>query len=100
MRFREIQKFLPSAAASRKQLMTKMAELEAEYEEDKNKLVPQMSERRKWVQIYQYSYNESLTGCVAQLEELERYTKLIVGEHGYEHPPPFLSLSLAILLLA
>ncbi len=41
--------------------MNKMAELEAEYEEDKNRSNPVMGERRKWVQIYQYSYNESLT---------------------------------------
>jgi hypothetical protein len=37
---------------------------------------------KKWSDIYSYSYNESLTGCVAQLEELERFTKLIVGEQG------------------
>ena len=63
--------------------MNKMAELEAEYDEAEYKLTPQQTEQLKWVQIYQYSYNESLTGCVAQLEELQRYTKLIVGEHGY-----------------
>lgn len=38
--------------------------------------------RKKWADIYSYSYNESLTGCVAQLEELEKLTKLIVGEQG------------------
>jgi hypothetical protein len=69
--------------------MDKMVEMEAEYEEDEYKLDPQKTEQRKWVQIYQYSYNESLTGCVAQLEELERYTKLIVGEHGYLYLPLF-----------
>lgn len=62
--------------------MDKMIELEAEYEGSKNLDVPQIGERKKWVQIYSFSYNESLTGCVAQLEELERYTKLIVGEQG------------------
>lgn len=59
-----------------------MAELEAEYEDDKTSERPQLGERKKSVQAYSYSYNESLTGCVAQLEELERYTKMIVGEHG------------------
>lgn len=39
-------------------------------------------EATKWAQIYSYSYNESLTGCVEQLEELEKYTKVIVGELG------------------
>jgi hypothetical protein len=61
-----------------------MADLEAEYEEDKYRLQPQLTARKKWMQIYSYSYSESLTGCVAQLEELERYTKLIVGEHGFD----------------
>lgn len=36
--------------------------------------------KRRWADIYSYSYRESLTGCVAQLDELEKYTKLIVGE--------------------
>lgn len=40
-------------------------------------------ERQKtWAGIYSFSYSESLTGCVAQLEELEKLTKLIVGEQG------------------
>ena len=62
--------------------MDKMAEIEAEYEEDKNKERPQLGERKKWMQIYSYSYNESLSGCVLELEELQRYTKIIVGEQG------------------
>jgi hypothetical protein len=37
---------------------------------------------RKWSQIYSYSYNQSLTGCVKQLEELQKYVKEIVGEEG------------------
>jgi hypothetical protein len=39
-------------------------------------------EGRKWSQIYSYSYNQSLTGCVQQLEELQKYVKEIVGEQG------------------
>ena len=39
-------------------------------------------QHKKWSDIYSYSYKESLTGCVAQLEELNKYTKLIVGEQG------------------
>ena len=39
-----------------------------------------IQQEKQWSTIYSYSYNESLTGCVAQLEELEKYTKLIVGE--------------------
>lgn len=31
-------------------------------------------------QIYCYSYNDGLTGCVEQSKLLEKYTKIIVGE--------------------
>lgn len=37
---------------------------------------------KRWSDMYRYSFNASLTGCVAQIEELEKYTKLIVGEQG------------------
>jgi hypothetical protein len=40
------------------------------------------TQARKWAQIYSYSYNESLTGCVKELEQLQKYTKEIVGEQG------------------
>lgn len=43
----------------------------------------ELERQKTWSDIYSYSYNESLTGCVAQLEELERFTKLIVGEKKY-----------------
>lgn len=33
-------------------------------------------------QIYNYSFNDSLTGCVEQVKQLEEYTKIIVGEQG------------------
>ena len=35
-----------------------------------------------WAQIYSYSYSQSLTGCVKQLSQLQKYTKEIVGEQG------------------
>jgi hypothetical protein len=38
---------------------------------------------RRWSQIYSYSYSQSLTGCVRELEALCRWTKEIVGEQGY-----------------
>lgn len=41
---------------------------------------------KKYAEIYSYAYRESLTGCVAQLEELEKYTKLIFGEQGQVLP--------------
>lgn len=42
----------------------------------------QLERQNTWADIYSYSYSESLTGCVAQLEELEKFTKLIVGEQA------------------
>jgi len=56
-----------------------MAALEMELASDPSQQ-ERADERRKWRQVYSYSYNESLTGCAAQLEQLEAYTKLIVGE--------------------
>lgn len=51
------------------------------YDHDRNPdLAPDGED--KWSQVYSYAFSESLTGCVAQLEELERYTKLVVGEQG------------------
>ncbi|RBA16648.1 hypothetical protein FPRO05_01372 [Fusarium proliferatum] len=61
---RKVPHYLPSAAAARKKLLHRTAELAREMEED----------------------TEGLTGCVAQLEELERFTKLIVGEKKFERP--------------
>ncbi|KAI1472680.1 uncharacterized protein F4812DRAFT_21230 [Daldinia caldariorum] len=81
---RKVPKYLPSAAAARKQLLDRMAVLEAELVASGNLSADKKSEGRKWAQIYSYSYNESLTDCVEQLEELEKYTKVIVGEQGFD----------------
>lgn len=62
------QMFLPSAAAARRKLILRRMDLSSH------------EERGDWSNIYQYSYREGFTGCIAQLEELEKYTKLIVGE--------------------
>jgi hypothetical protein len=79
---RKVPRYLPSAAAARKRLLDKMAEVEGEvsaYTEPED-----LKTKEKWSQIYHYSYNESLTGCVKQLEELEKFVKLIVGEQGLD----------------
>ncbi|KAH9886537.1 hypothetical protein F4778DRAFT_798238 [Xylariomycetidae sp. FL2044] len=79
---RKVPKYLPSAAASRKRLLDEMRKLETELAGKEKLSADEKVEGKKWAQIYSYSYNESLTGCVEQLEQLERYTKAIVGEHG------------------
>ncbi|KAJ9151173.1 Brefeldin A-sensitivity 4 protein [Pleurostoma richardsiae] len=82
---RKVPRYLPSAAAARKRLLDKMSELEVHLENIQRRVYNSPSAPgKKWAQIYQYSFNESLTGCVAQLEELERYTKLIVGEQRFD----------------
>ncbi|XXG95834.1 Zinc finger protein containing five transmembrane domains [Hypoxylon texense] len=81
---RKVPKYLPSAAATRKQLLDQMRVLEAELGASGKLSADEKSEGRKWAQIYSYSYNESLTGCVEQLEELEKFTKAIVGEQGFD----------------
>lgn len=60
-----------------------MAEIEAQqaYQENES-LGTTAKQGRKWAQIYSYSYSQSLTGCVKQLEQLQKYTKEIVGEQG------------------
>ncbi|RYP15159.1 hypothetical protein DL765_005898 [Monosporascus sp. GIB2] len=79
---RKVPKYLPSAAATRKRLLDRTKQLEAELAASGKLTATEKTESRKWAQIYSYSYNESLTGCVEQLLELERYTKAIVGEQG------------------
>ncbi|KAI1403924.1 hypothetical protein F4819DRAFT_495116 [Hypoxylon fuscum] len=79
---RKVPKYLPSAAATRKQLLDRMRVLEAELAASGRLTANEKTEGKKWAQIYSYSYNESLTGCVEQLEELEKFTKAIVGEQG------------------
>ncbi|RYP18804.1 hypothetical protein DL767_009755 [Monosporascus sp. MG133] len=80
---RKVPKYLPSAAATRKRLLDRTKQLEAELAASGKLTASEKTESKKWAQIYSYSYNESLTGCVEQLLELERYTKAIVGEQGY-----------------
>ncbi|KAL9477303.1 hypothetical protein ACSS6W_007144 [Trichoderma asperelloides] len=77
---RKVPRYLPSAAAARRRLLVETAAVEdsmAHHSEASD-----IRWHKKWCDIYSYSYNESLTGCVAQLEELEKFTKLIVGEQG------------------
>ncbi|PHH85797.1 hypothetical protein CDD83_11157 [Cordyceps sp. RAO-2017] len=79
---RKVPRYLPSAAAARKRLLVRNAEVDEEM--SRSASGSDAAWHRRWSDIYRYSYNESLTGCVAQLEELEKLTKLIVGEQGFD----------------
>jgi len=83
----EAQRYLPSSAAARKRLLDHMAYIESLPDQKTNASGIDNHEReansgRRWGQIYSYSYSQSLTGCVQQLEQLQKYTKEIVGEQG------------------
>ncbi|KAI8628456.1 hypothetical protein F5Y19DRAFT_437905 [Xylariaceae sp. FL1651] len=75
---RQVPKYLPNAAFTRKRLLDRMEELEREHAANE---IDSKEEKRR--QIYRYLHNESLTGCVRQLNQLEQYTKVIVGEQGF-----------------
>ncbi|RFU35333.1 hypothetical protein B7463_g964, partial [Scytalidium lignicola] len=87
---RKVPRYLPSSAAARKRLLDHMAEIDTNlspHEENAgSSTAPDSSDKemRKWSQIYSYSYSQSLTGCVQQLEQLEKYVKDIVGEQGFD----------------
>ncbi|KAI6714595.1 hypothetical protein JHW43_002859 [Diplocarpon mali] len=87
----KVPRYLPNAALARKRLLSHMATLEAsQAARASNNLRAATEEResRKWSQIYSYSYSQSLTGCVQQLEHLQKYTKEIVGEQGFDSLDP------------
>jgi hypothetical protein len=79
-----MQRYLPNAAAARQELLdeTKILEVELSRSSKHSASTTEKPESEKWRHIYSYTYNESLTGCVEQLSELEKYTKVIVGEQG------------------
>ncbi|KAI9051176.1 hypothetical protein LZ554_005278 [Drepanopeziza brunnea f. sp. 'monogermtubi'] len=87
-----VPRYLPNAAAARKRLLAHMSFLEASQASAIKPNTPGSDtlerESRKWSQIYSYSYSQSLTGCVQQLEQLQKYTKMIVGEQGFESIDP------------
>jgi hypothetical protein len=69
-----------------------MAIVEAEQSQNRStKSLESGGHVKRWAQIYSYSYSRSLTGCVAQLEQLQKYTKEIVGEQGYTYNPVFVT---------
>lgn len=77
---RKVPRYIPSAAAARRRLLLETQRLEEQMAE--GTAIGNLGSHKKWSEIYRYSYDQSLTGCVVQLEKIEKYTKLIVGEQG------------------
>lgn len=72
-----IPRYLPSAAAARQKLLDQMERVEAEL------VARQESKLRRWADVYRYAFSSALTDIVAQLQELQKYTREVVGESAY-----------------
>ena len=79
---RPVPRYLPSAANARRRLLDKLEDVEAE-QESRSKTFSNPVGRR-WVDVYRYAYSAALTDIVDQLQQLQYYTKQIVGEIGFE----------------
>lgn len=85
---RPVPRYLPSAAATRKRLLDKMGEVEAEFHDERRakmereELTKERGARkeRRWADVYHYAYSAALTDIVGQVELLEKLTKRIEGE--------------------
>ncbi len=80
---RPLPRYLPSAALARRSLLDAMELVEAE-EADKDPEAHR--KKRRWQDIYRYAYSGALTDLVAQVQQLEAYTRAIVGEIGLHRP--------------
>lgn len=99
---RPVPMYLPSAAAARKRLLERMAEIEEEDEALAEVRPTRPEGSRRWADVYrkylhsfgegransrvEYAYSSALTDIVGQLELLQRYTKAIAGEMALDFP--------------
>ncbi|KAL8777502.1 MAG: hypothetical protein Q9194_002510 [Teloschistes cf. exilis] len=75
-----VPRYLPSAAAARKRLISQMEDVEAKHKEDSS---VEKKLGRRWADVYRYAFSSALTDIVEQLQHLQRYTKEITGEAGF-----------------
>ncbi len=83
---RKVPRYLPSAAAARKRLLDRMAEVEIEHANARTVtgIVPKKGVGRKFAEVYQFAYSQALTQCVEVLEAMQKYTESICGEEGFD----------------
>ncbi|ELR02648.1 hypothetical protein VC83_01012 [Pseudogymnoascus destructans] len=101
---RRVPRYLPSAMVTRKRLLDRMEELEMEQQEKERHKYgndehdetagkrnnqgqgrPKAEESgMRFAQVYQFAYSKGLTQCVEHLEQLQKYTKAICGEVGFD----------------
>ena len=77
-----VPRYLPSAAIARRRLLDLMEVVEAAKANEPEEASPRKG--RKWADVYHYAYSAALTDIVEQLQQLEYYTKEVVGEVGFE----------------
>jgi hypothetical protein len=77
-----VPRYLPSAATARRRLLDVMEVAEAAKANEPK--TTSLRKGRKWADVYHYAYSTALTDIVEQLQQLEYYTKEIVGEVGFE----------------
>ena len=80
---RRVPRYLPSAAAARQKLLDRMELVKTEQEARTVEEV-RSGKTRRWADIYHYAYSSALTDIVEQLQRLQRYTKEICGEVGFD----------------
>lgn len=83
---RPVPRYLPSAAAARQRLLDRMDEVEAELKaaEQEGRVEKVEGKGRRWADVYQYAFSSALTDIVWELRCLQRFTKEICGEIGFE----------------
>lgn len=82
-----VPRYLPSAAAARRKLLDQMEVTEAEQMGVEGKGKEKADENgggRRWADVYHYAYSGALTDIVEQLQEMQRFTKEICGETGWD----------------
>ena len=87
-----VPKYLPSAAAARRKLLERMEAVEKEYQdmavekglETVGGVEPRSGTGRRWADVYQYAFSSALTDIVEELQLLQRWTKKICGEVGFD----------------
>ena len=78
---RPLPRYLPSAALARRHLLDMM-----DLTEERRSAEAQSPKhgKQRWEDVYRYAYSAALTDIVGQVQQLELYTKTIVGEVGFD----------------
>ncbi|KAF6236871.1 hypothetical protein HO173_005162 [Letharia columbiana] len=93
-----VPRYLPSAAIARRRLLDCMAVMEAEQvrrsevdgkgkgveDGGRERMGHEEGKGRRWADVYQYAFSGALTDIVENLQEMQRYTKEVCGEVGWE----------------